>query len=66
MLTIGFVGLGNMGAPMSANLVKARYRVRGRRQPLVPGQCEEEGHVVQPGHSRPPTLWSDHIYSQPY
>jgi 3-hydroxyisobutyrate dehydrogenase len=29
MLTIGFVGLGNMGAPMSANLVKAGHRVRG-------------------------------------
>jgi 3-hydroxyisobutyrate dehydrogenase len=29
MLTIGFVGLGNMGAPMSANLVQAGHRVRG-------------------------------------
>lgn len=29
MVTIGFVGLGNMGAPMSANLVAAGYRVRG-------------------------------------
>ena len=29
MPTIGFVGLGNMGAPMSANLVKAGHRVRG-------------------------------------
>ena len=29
MSTIGFVGLGNMGAPMSANLVKAGHRVRG-------------------------------------
>ena len=24
MATIGFIGLGNMGAPMAANLVKAR------------------------------------------
>jgi 3-hydroxyisobutyrate dehydrogenase len=29
MLMIGFVGLGNMGAPMSANLVRAGHRVRG-------------------------------------
>lgn len=29
MVTIGFVGLGNMGAPMSANLAAAGYRVRG-------------------------------------
>lgn len=29
MATIGFVGLGNMGAPMAANLVKAGHRVRG-------------------------------------
>jgi 3-hydroxyisobutyrate dehydrogenase len=27
--TIGFVGLGNMGAPMAANLVEAGYAVRG-------------------------------------
>ncbi len=29
MKTIGFVGLGNMGAPMAANLAKAGYDVRG-------------------------------------
>jgi 3-hydroxyisobutyrate dehydrogenase len=29
MATIGFIGLGNMGAPMAANLVKAGYRVTG-------------------------------------
>jgi 3-hydroxyisobutyrate dehydrogenase len=29
MATIGFVGLGNMGAPMAANLVKAQHRVTG-------------------------------------
>jgi 3-hydroxyisobutyrate dehydrogenase-like beta-hydroxyacid dehydrogenase len=29
MATIGFIGLGNMGAPMAANLVKARHRVAG-------------------------------------
>ena len=29
MATIGFIGLGNMGAPMAANLVKAGHRVAG-------------------------------------
>src|SRR5215472_435200 len=29
MATIGFIGLGNMGAPMAANLVNAGYRVIG-------------------------------------
>ena len=29
MATIGFIGLGNMGAPMAANLVKARFAARG-------------------------------------
>ncbi|HVB67389.1 MAG TPA: NAD(P)-binding domain-containing protein, partial [Acetobacteraceae bacterium] len=29
MATIGFVGLGNMGGPMAANLVKAGHRVTG-------------------------------------
>jgi 3-hydroxyisobutyrate dehydrogenase len=29
MATIGFIGLGNMGAPMAANLVKAGHRVTG-------------------------------------
>ncbi|MEJ0019905.1 MAG: 3-hydroxyisobutyrate dehydrogenase [Acetobacteraceae bacterium] len=29
MATIGFIGLGNMGAPMAANLAKAGHRVRG-------------------------------------
>jgi 3-hydroxyisobutyrate dehydrogenase len=29
MTTIGFIGLGNMGAPMAANLVKAGHRVTG-------------------------------------
>ncbi len=28
MTDIGFVGLGNMGGPMAANLVKASHRVR--------------------------------------
>ena len=29
MAAIGFIGLGNMGAPMAANLVKAGHRVIG-------------------------------------
>jgi 3-hydroxyisobutyrate dehydrogenase len=29
MATVGFIGLGNMGAPMAANLVKAGHRVIG-------------------------------------
>jgi 3-hydroxyisobutyrate dehydrogenase len=29
MATVGFIGLGNMGAPMVANLVKAGHRVKG-------------------------------------
>ena len=29
MSTIGFIGLGNMGAPMAANLVKSGGHVRG-------------------------------------
>ncbi len=29
MAVIGFIGLGNMGGPMAANLVKAGYEVRG-------------------------------------
>ena len=29
MTTIAFIGLGNMGGPMAANLVKAGHRVLG-------------------------------------
>jgi len=35
---IGFIGLGNMGAPMAANLVKAGHQVSGFD--LVPGRAE--------------------------
>src|SRR5438067_10264342 len=38
MATIGFIGLGNMGAPMAANLVNAGHRVTGFD--LVPGAVE--------------------------
>ncbi|MGI9386516.1 MAG: NAD(P)-dependent oxidoreductase, partial [Methyloligellaceae bacterium] len=29
MATIGFIGLGNMGGPMAANLIKAGHQVKG-------------------------------------
>jgi 3-hydroxyisobutyrate dehydrogenase len=38
MTTIGFIGLGNMGAPMAANLVKAGHQVTGFD--LVPAAVE--------------------------
>ena len=37
MAEIGFIGLGNMGRPMAANLVKAGHRLRGFD--LVPEAC---------------------------
>src|SRR3546814_19092143 len=36
--SIAFIGLGNMGGPMAANLVKAGYRVTG--YDLSPQSCE--------------------------
>jgi 3-hydroxyisobutyrate dehydrogenase len=39
MATIAFIGLGNMGGPMAANLVKARHEVRGFD--LVAALCDE-------------------------
>ncbi len=48
MATIGFIGLGNMGAPMAANLVRAGHQVTGFD--LVPGAMEalatKGGHAV--------------------
>jgi 3-hydroxyisobutyrate dehydrogenase len=38
MATIGFIGLGNMGAPMAANLVKSGSQVRGFD--LVAASCD--------------------------
>jgi 3-hydroxyisobutyrate dehydrogenase len=38
MTTIGFIGLGNMGGPMAANLVKAGHKVTG--YDLVPAALE--------------------------
>src|ERR1051325_3329322 len=49
MATIGFIGLGNMGAPMAANLVKAQHHVAG--YDIVTGAgaalAEKGGHAVQ-------------------
>jgi 3-hydroxyisobutyrate dehydrogenase len=42
MTTIGFIGLGNMGAPMAANLVKAGSHVRGFD--LVAALRDASGH----------------------
>jgi 3-hydroxyisobutyrate dehydrogenase len=39
MTTIAFIGLGNMGGPMAANLVKAGHIVRGFD--LTPDSCEQ-------------------------
>ncbi|MEQ9813509.1 MAG: 3-hydroxyisobutyrate dehydrogenase [Azospirillaceae bacterium] len=45
MATIGFIGLGNMGGPMAANLVKAGHAVRGFD--LVSANLEQAaGHGV--------------------
>src|SRR5262245_8056686 len=38
MATIGFIGLGHMGAPMTANLLKAEHQVTAFD--LAPGQVE--------------------------
>jgi 3-hydroxyisobutyrate dehydrogenase len=38
MATIAFIGLGNMGGPMAANLIKAGHAVQGFD--LVPASCE--------------------------
>ena len=43
MAAIGFVGLGNMGGPMAANLVKAGHAVRGFD--LAPASLEAASHA---------------------
>ena len=48
MATIGFIGLGNMGGPMAANLLKAQHRIEG--YDVVAAACaalsEKGGHAV--------------------
>ncbi|HVC57459.1 MAG TPA: 3-hydroxyisobutyrate dehydrogenase [Stellaceae bacterium] len=48
MATIGFIGLGNMGAPMAANLVKAQHHVTGFDvvAPPVAALAEKGGHAA--------------------
>jgi len=48
MATIGFIGLGNMGAPMAANLLKAQHRVTGYDVVAAPLKAlgEHGGHVA--------------------
>jgi len=48
MATIGFIGLGNMGAPMAANLLKAQHRVTGYDIAAAPlaALAEQGGHVA--------------------
>jgi 3-hydroxyisobutyrate dehydrogenase len=51
MATIGFIGVGNMGGPMAANLVKAGHRVRAFD--LVPANLER---AVAAGAEAAPSL----------
>jgi 3-hydroxyisobutyrate dehydrogenase len=48
MATIGFIGLGNMGAPMAANLVKAQHHVAGYDivEAARTALAEKGGHAV--------------------
>ena len=48
MATIGFIGLGNMGAPMAGNLVKAQHHVTGYDIVAAPraALAERGGHVA--------------------
>ncbi len=48
MATIGFIGLGNMGAPMAANLLKAQHRVTGYDIVAAPLKMlgEKGGHAA--------------------
>ena len=48
MATIGFIGLGNMGAPMAANLLKAQHRIAGHDivASAVAALSEKGGHAA--------------------
>src|SRR6185312_3369355 len=48
MTTIGFIGLGNMGGPMAANLVKAQHRIEGYDVAAAAAArlAENGGHTV--------------------
>src|SRR5260370_1168290 len=56
MATIGFIGLGNMGAPMAANLVKAQHHVSGYDvvAPAIAALAEKGGHgAASPAEAAP-------------
>src|SRR4051812_19468622 len=48
MATIGFIGLGNMGGPMSGNLLKAQHRISGYdlAETAVAALSEKGGHAT--------------------
>ncbi|MEF3046537.1 3-hydroxyisobutyrate dehydrogenase [Pseudotabrizicola sp. L79] len=45
-MTVGFIGLGNMGGPMALNLVKAGYRVQGFDTVKAAQEAAQAGGVV--------------------
>ena len=47
MATIGFIGLGNMGAPMAANLVKSGHHISGFD--VVPDRPDRLAEQLRPG-----------------
>ena len=61
-MKIGFVGLGNMGAPMAANLAKAGHAVSGYDAAGVTAEGVAsgltDGHIDPPQRSpRPSRAW---------
>jgi 3-hydroxyisobutyrate dehydrogenase len=49
MATVGFIGLGNMGAPMAANLLKAQHKITGYDVVSAPlGTLELQGGKIAP------------------
>jgi 3-hydroxyisobutyrate dehydrogenase len=50
--SIGFIGLGNMGAPMTANLVKAGHAVTGFDLGQAPREAAAKGGVAIAGSAR--------------
>jgi 3-hydroxyisobutyrate dehydrogenase len=59
MATIGFIGLGNMGAPMAANLVKAGQRVLGFDVVAAARQAAAQDGVQIVGDAKSPIGDSD-------
>jgi 3-hydroxyisobutyrate dehydrogenase len=59
MATIGFIGLGNMGAPMATNLVKAGHRVTGYDVNAAAVQALASAGVQQAGSAAEATRGAD-------